>query len=105
MSEASSEPVYQLTENGVQRLSDKAFIPECEDNRDWQAYQVWLAEGNTPEPLPVPPPDLTVALANGSARVQRTQKKEEQQNLVRLQTLEAELTNLKVNFYAQLTGD
>ncbi|MDH0100119.1 hypothetical protein N7320_02165 [Stutzerimonas stutzeri] len=46
--------MYQLTDNGVIRLSDNASIPNAEGNRDWQEYQVWLADGNSP--LPVPPP-------------------------------------------------
>ena len=41
---------YKLLENGVQR-SDGASIPDCDGNRDWRAYQEWLAEGNTPEPM------------------------------------------------------
>ena len=35
-------------------------IPLCEDNKDYQAYLKWLAEGNTPEladPLPTPTPE------------------------------------------------
>ena len=46
----------QQTPNGlidaevIQRLSDNAFIPICEDNTDYQAYLKWLAEGNTPLP-------------------------------------------------------
>ena len=44
--------MYKLTPlNGsILRLSDGAFIPFDEGNRDYQAYLVWLAEGN--EPLP-----------------------------------------------------
>jgi hypothetical protein len=34
----------------IQRLSDTAFIPMVEDNKDYQAYLKWLEEGN--EPLP-----------------------------------------------------
>ena len=35
-------------DNGIIKLSDKSNIPNDENNKDWQAYQVWLNEGNEP---------------------------------------------------------
>ena len=34
----------------ILRLPDQANIPNNPDNTDWQQYQLWLAEGNTPLP-------------------------------------------------------
>jgi hypothetical protein len=36
--------------SGVYRLPDYAWVPNDPANTDWQAYQVWLSEGNTPLP-------------------------------------------------------
>ena len=42
--------MYKLTKNGVKRLSDNSNIPNDPKSPDWRKYQVWLDEGNTPEP-------------------------------------------------------
>jgi hypothetical protein len=34
----------------ILRLPDNATIPNDPENSDWQAYQEWLAQGNTPLP-------------------------------------------------------
>ena len=36
--------------NIIKRLPDNAWIPNNLDNTDWQTYQAWLAQGNTPLP-------------------------------------------------------
>ena len=34
----------------IQRVSDGAYIPKDNANRDYQEYLKWLEEGNTPLP-------------------------------------------------------
>ena len=36
--------------NIIKRLPDNLYIPNDPQNIDWQAYQEWLAAGNTPLP-------------------------------------------------------
>ena len=46
---------YQLSSGGcIIRISDYAFIPPDPANIDYQAYLVWLDEGNTPLPAEDP---------------------------------------------------
>ena len=34
----------------IDRLPDNARIPNDDQNTDWQQYQLWLSQGNTPLP-------------------------------------------------------
>ena len=39
----------QISQN-IKRLPDGAIVPNDPANTDWQQYQLWLAQGNTPLP-------------------------------------------------------
>ena len=83
--------MYKLTEAGVLRLSDKAYIPDCDDNRDWQEYQQWLKEGNEPLPMDPPPIDNSIYIANGQARQQRIQREQQQKAKADLEKLKQQV--------------
>lgn len=46
--------MYQLNQNSITRLTDKARIPIDIGNTDYILYLEWLEEGNTPTPADVP---------------------------------------------------
>ncbi|MDH5510308.1 MAG: hypothetical protein OEZ32_08135 [Nitrospinota bacterium] len=56
--------MYQITNNGVIRISDGASIPNAPGNKDWREYEQWVAEGGTPRPAP--PPELRVPVWGGT---------------------------------------
>ena len=62
---------YTLSEFGVTRGSDRASIPDADDNRDWRAYQEWVTEGNVADPIPVPVIDPAVAERKASEKSAR----------------------------------
>ena len=50
---------YIQSESGSVGIEgENISIPADPANTDWQAYQAWLAEGNTPNPYVPPPPAI-----------------------------------------------
>lgn len=54
--------------NSVIRLADGACIPFADGNRDYEAYKLWLADGNSPLPADLPDP-MVAAKAEREAAV------------------------------------
>lgn len=49
--------MYKLTNTtNIIRTCDGAFIPADENNFDYQAYLLWIAQGNTPCPSDINEP-------------------------------------------------
>ena len=67
--------LYYTNAFGYLCRSDGVCIPADPANRDWQAYQAWLAEGNVPAPYVAPSPDIAAearaALAASDQTVMR----------------------------------
>ena len=43
----------QLADGGGYRLNGVIDVPNAPANSEYQLIQEWIAEGNTPEPIPV----------------------------------------------------
>lgn len=60
--------MYSLYLDSHVQRDDGLIIPPDPDNTDWQAYQVWLADGNTTAALPVAAPSIEITAAAFLAR-------------------------------------
>ena len=45
-----NDPLTGGISETILRVEDQAYIPNDPANRDRQQYELWLAEGNTPDP-------------------------------------------------------
>lgn len=61
--------MYTLHPTCVVRQADGLVIPLAEGNSDFEAYQSWLAAGNTPDAPPVVPPTPPHSVTMRQARL------------------------------------
>lgn len=61
--------MYTLYPTCVVRQADGLVIPLAEDNADFQAFNAWLDEGNTPDAPPVVPPTPPHSVTMRQARL------------------------------------
>jgi hypothetical protein len=56
--------------DGVVSIQDDTeyWVPNAIGNIDWDAYQVWVAVGNTPDPAPTPPVLIPAVVTRYQAR-------------------------------------
>ena len=63
--------MYRLTATDVVIRSDGLNIPMADGNSDCEAYRAWLAEGNVPDPMPMPTHAELVDIAKIESRTER----------------------------------
>jgi hypothetical protein len=86
---------YTLSYNPdlVVRDEDQAYIPNDPANRDYQAYQAWLVEGNEPNPAPgIPTPPIEENIPTIEELAQTTYDQEQ-----RIQALEGQMSALQAD--------
>lgn len=97
--------LYQLTSGtSIMRKTDGAMIPTDPGNLDYQAYLVWTAAGNKPDPAPVPPPATQIQAAAFLARFTPVEQAAVQQAALANQQIALGLTMGLAQGYVDLTS-
>lgn len=61
--------MYKILPTCIFRISDSAYIPIDEDNRDYREYLQWVALGNIPNPYVALPTPIPAAITMRQARL------------------------------------